>query len=180
MSPTTPGCAQRSEFAGTAAYGYCRRRRASGSGAYGSFCAPIAAGLPLAYTLVPANEHEYEPLLDLVDPGETVIGDQGVWGRAYNEQMVCAETELLTRARVRTAANPATAYACSPGCGLAFVESLFSKLKKNRCASNTTSPRRHAGFAQRIAQRLLALTIGILLNTISGRLARALAANDGR
>jgi len=24
-------------------------------------------GLPLAYTLVPANEHEYEPLLDLVE-----------------------------------------------------------------------------------------------------------------
>ena len=37
-----------------------------------------------------------------------------------------------------------------------------------------------SGLAQRIAQRLLALTIGILLNTISGRPARALAAYDGR
>jgi hypothetical protein len=33
-------------------------------------------GLPLAYTWVPANEHEYEPLLDLVGPGETVIADK--------------------------------------------------------------------------------------------------------
>jgi hypothetical protein len=26
-------------------------------------------GLPLGYTPLPANEHEYEPLLDLVDAG---------------------------------------------------------------------------------------------------------------
>lgn len=35
-------------------------------------------GLPLGYTLVPANEHEYEPLLDLVQAGETVITDKGL------------------------------------------------------------------------------------------------------
>jgi hypothetical protein len=29
-------------------------------------------GLPLSYTLVPANEHEYEPMLDHVDSDETV------------------------------------------------------------------------------------------------------------
>ena len=43
-------------------------------------------GVPLAYTWVPANEHEYEPLLDLVQEGETVIADKGLWGRAYNER----------------------------------------------------------------------------------------------
>jgi hypothetical protein len=37
-----------------------------------------------------------------------------------------------------------------------------------------------AGLALRIAQRILALTIGMLLNTLSGRPARALAAYDGR
>ena len=36
------------------------------------------------------------------------------------------------------------------------------------------------GLAQRIAQRLLALTIAIMLNTLAGRPARALAAYDGR
>jgi hypothetical protein len=38
------------------------------------------------------------------------------------------------------------------------------------------------GFAgtRRIAQRILALTIGVLLNTHAGRPARALAAYDGR
>ena len=37
-----------------------------------------------------------------------------------------------------------------------------------------------AGLAVRIAQRLLALTLGMLLNTLSGRPARALVAYDGR
>ena len=37
-----------------------------------------------------------------------------------------------------------------------------------------------AGLAQRIAQRLLALTIGIYLNLLNGRPPRALAAYDGR
>jgi len=38
-----------------------------------------------------------------------------------------------------------------------------------------------AGLAvPRIAQRLLALTLGMLLNTLSGRPARALVAYDGR
>jgi hypothetical protein len=36
------------------------------------------------------------------------------------------------------------------------------------------------GLTQRIAQRLPGLTLGILLNTLGGRPARALAANDGR
>ena len=35
-------------------------------------------------------------------------------------------------------------------------------------------------LALRIAQRILALTIGVLLNTLAGRPARALAAYDGR
>ena len=37
-----------------------------------------------------------------------------------------------------------------------------------------------AGLAVRIAQRILALTIGMLLNTLNGRPAGALAAYDGR
>jgi hypothetical protein len=37
-----------------------------------------------------------------------------------------------------------------------------------------------AGLAARIAQRLLALTLGIYLNTLLGRPPRALAAYDGR
>ncbi|MGE5273810.1 MAG: hypothetical protein ACM3QU_08645 [Verrucomicrobiota bacterium] len=85
-------------------------------------------GLPPSCTLVPANEHGYERLLDLVDHGETVIADKGLWGRAYNERMQCADVRLVTPA-------------------------------KSTC---------------------IALTIGILPNTLTRRPARALAAYDGR
>ena len=42
-------------------------------------------GLPLGYTVVPANEKEYEPLADLLTgtPATIVIGDKGFWGRDY-------------------------------------------------------------------------------------------------
>jgi hypothetical protein len=47
---------------------------------------------------------------------------------------------------------------------------------QGRCHQSCV-PRR---LVLRIAQRILALTIEMLLNTISGRPARALAAHDGR
>ena len=37
-----------------------------------------------------------------------------------------------------------------------------------------------AGLVQRVAQRLLALTLGIYCNQLAGRPARALVAYDGR
>jgi Transposase DDE domain len=170
------GCAAHSEFAGVAAYGYCASKSEWVWGVRLVLRAD-RRGLPLAYTLVPANEHEYEPLLDLVDAGETVIADKGLWGRAYNERMVCAEVQLLTPSRERTAANR--------GCERALaaarltIESVFSNLKEQMRLERHLA-RTPRGLAQRIAQRLLALTLGILLNTLTGRPARALAAYDGR
>ena len=170
------GCAQQSEFAGSAAYGYCA---AKGEYVWGVRLVVRAdrRGLPLAYTWVPANEHEYEPLLDLVEPGETVIADKGLWGRAYNERMSSSDVELLTPARQRNAANHTREHALASR--RLVIESVFSNLKEQmRLARHLAKTPR--GLAQRIAQRLLALTLGILLNTISGRPARALAAYDGR
>jgi len=170
------GCSAKSEFAGTAAYGYCPSKSEWVWGVRLVLRAD-RRGLPLAYTLVPANEHEYEPLLDLVEPGETVIADKGLWGRAYNQRMECAEVRLLTPAREQTAANHDRERALA---GLRLtIESVFANLKEQMRLEHhlAKTPR---GLAQRIAQRLLALTLGILLNTLSGRPARALAAYDGR
>jgi Transposase DDE domain len=170
------GCAQRSEFAGTAGYGYCA---AKSEWVWGVRLVLRAdrRGLPLTYTWVPANEHEYEPLLDLVEPGETVIADKGLWGHAYNERMTCSDIELLTPARERTAANHARERALASI--RLVIESVFSNLKEQMRLGRhlAKTPR---GLAQRIAQRLLALTLAILLNTQNGRPARALAAYDGR
>jgi len=169
------GCAQRSEFAGTAAYGYCA---AKSEWVWGVrfVLRTDWRGLPLAYTWVPANEHEYEPLLDLVEPGETVIADKGLWGRAYNERMVCSGVGLVTPSRQRTAANHAREHALASA--RLVIESVFANLKEQMRLGRhlAKTPR---GLAQRIAQRLLALTLGILLNTLNGRPARALAAYDG-
>ncbi len=170
------GCAQRSEFAGTAAYGYCASKSEWVWGVR-LVLRTDRRGLPLAYTLVPANEHEYEPLLDLVDAGETVIADKGLWGRAYNNRMECAEVRLLTPARERTAANHARERLLA-GTRLT-IESVFANLKEQMRLERHLA-RTPRGLAQRIAQRLLALTLGILLNTLTGRPARALAAYDGR
>jgi Transposase DDE domain len=170
------GCAARSEFAGVAAYGYCASKSEWVWGVRLVLRAD-RRGLPLAYTLVPANEHEYEPLLDLVDAGETVIADKGLWGRAYNERMVCAEVQLLTPSRERTAANRGRERALAAA--RLTIESVFSNLKEQMRLERHLA-RTPRGLAQRIAQRLLALTLCILLNTLTGRPARALAAYDGR
>jgi IS5 family transposase len=170
------GCASRSEFAGTAAYGYCA---AKSEWVWGVrlVLRTDRRGLPLGYTLVPANEHEYEPLLDLVEAGETVIADKGLWGRAYHQRMESAEVQLLTPSRERTAANHDRERTLA---GLRLtIESVFSNLKEQMQLERhlAKTPR---GLAQPIAQRLLALTLGILLNTLTGRPARALAAYNGR
>ena len=170
------GCARRSEFAGVAAYGYCA---AKSEWVWGVrlVLRTDRRGLPLGYTLVAANEHEYEPLLELVEAGETVIADKGLWGRAYNQRMECIEVRLLTPARERTAANHSRERTLA---GLRMtIESVFSTLKEQMRLERhlAKTPR---GLAQRIAQRLLALTIAIMLNTLAGRPARALAAYDGR
>jgi hypothetical protein len=51
-------------------------------------------GLPLGYTIVPANEKEYEPLADLFDrhPGRRRGRRQGFWCRGYRERLAA---ELL-------------------------------------------------------------------------------------
>jgi hypothetical protein len=170
------GCAAKSEFAGTAAYGYCASKSEWVWGVRLVLRAD-RRGLPLSHTLVPANEHEYEPLLDLVDPGETLIADKGLWGRAYNQRMECAQVRLLTPARERTAANPNRERVLA-GMRLT-IESVFANLKEQMRLERHLA-RTPRGLAQRIAQRLLALTLGILLNTMTGRPARALAAYDGR
>jgi hypothetical protein len=138
-----------------------------------------ARGLPLGYTLVPAGEKEYEPLADLLTgvPAETVIADKGLWGRGYQARLAAGGIELVTPAKERTPENQGRERRLA-ATRLA-VESVFSNLKGQmrleRHLAKTPS-----GLALRIAQRLLALTLGILLNTLNGRPARALAAYDGR
>src|SRR5436309_10737936 len=101
-----PGCAQRSEFAGFARYGFAKSTHRY---VYGVRLVLLTdeRGLPLGYTVVPANEKEYEPLADLLTdtPATVVIADKGLWGRAYQARLAANEVRLLTPDRTRSAAS---------------------------------------------------------------------------
>jgi hypothetical protein len=173
-----PGCQQRSEFAGFACYGYSKSQHRFVWGVR-LVLVTDERGLPLGYTIVPANEKEYEPLADLLTgtPAEIVIADKGLWGRAYQARLAADHLRLLTPDRTRTAANIGRARALA---SLRLViESVFSNLKGQMRLERHLA-KTPAGLAVRIGQRILALTIGVLLNTLAGRPPRALAAYDGR
>ena len=91
--------------------------------------------------------------------------------------MESAEVRLLTPSRERTTQNAGREHALAST--RLVIESVFANLKEQMRLERhlAKTPR---GLAQRIAQRLLALSLGIYLNTLHGRPARALAAYDGR
>jgi DDE family transposase len=173
-----PGCAGRSEFAGFARYGYAKSQHRF---VWGVRLVLVSdeRGLPLGYTLVAANEKEYEPLADLLTgvPAQVVIADKGYWGRSYEIRLAADGVTLLTPARQRTAQNERHERRLASI--RLVIESVFANLKGQMRLEQHLA-KTPAGLALRIAQRLLALTLGILLNTLSGRPARALAAYDGR
>ena len=172
------GCASRSEFAGSAAYGYCA---AKSEFVWGMRLVLVTdpAGVPVGYTLVAANEKEYEPVRELTTahPGCTLIADKGLWGRQYAETLALQEVTILTPDRVRSAANLEREKRLA---SLRLViESTISNLKCQMRLEQHLA-KTPAGLVQRIVQRLLALTVGMLLNALTGRPPRALVAYDGR
>ena len=173
-----PGCQQRSHFAGFARYGYARSQHRFIWGVR-LVLLTDERGTPLGYTIVPANEKEYEPLADLLTgiPAEVVIADKGFWGRGYRERLAADGITLLTPDKTRTAANLSRERALAST--RLIIESVFANLKGQMRLEHHLA-KTPAGLAVRIAQRILALTLGMLLNRISGRPARALAAYDGR
>src|SRR3954447_17759946 len=173
-----PGCAERSEFAGFARHGYAEAQHRV---VYGVRFVLLTdrRGLPLGYTVVPANQKEHEPLADLLTgtPAAVVVADKGFWGRDYSARLAASGTTLLTPDKTRTAANIVRERALAST--RLVIESVFSNLKEQMRLERHLA-RTPVGLAVRIAQRILALTIGMLLNTLNGRPARALAAYDGR
>jgi IS5 family transposase len=172
------GCAQRSGFAGFARYGYAPSQHRFIWGVR-LVLLTDERGLPLGYTIVPANEKEYEPLADLLTgtPARAVIADKGLWGRGYRERLAADNVTLLTPDKTRTHSNLGRERALAST--RLVIESVFANLKGQMRLEQHLA-KTPAGLAVRIAQRILALTIGILLNTLNGRPARALAAYDGR
>lgn len=172
------GCEKRSHFRGFARYGYAKSQHRYLWGVR-LVLLTDQRGLPLGYTVVPANEKEYQPLADLLSgtPAEVVIADKGFWGEAYHDRLEAEGIRLLTPAKVRTPENAGRERALAST--RLVIESVFANLKGQMRLEQHLA-RTLAGLALRIAMRILALTVGILLNTLAHRPARALAIYDGR
>jgi hypothetical protein len=174
-----PGCASKSAFAADAGYGRCPSKSLF---VWGMRLVLLCdrKGVPVGYDLVgPATGQERQAVLDraAAHPGTVLFCDGGFWGADYQRQMELISVTLVTPNRHKLGERPPSEVAKARV--RLVIESVFANLKLQmrleRHLAKTT-----AGLAQRIAQRLLALTIGIYLNLLTGRPPRALAAYDGR
>jgi hypothetical protein len=174
-----PGCASHSDFAGHASYGYCPSKSEFVWGMRLVLIAD-AKGVPVGYDLVgPKTGQERDAALDLAaaHAGSVLFGDKGFWGREYDASMELINIELVTPQRHRLGQRPRPELAKARI--RLVIESVFSNLKRQMRLGDHLA-KTIGGLVQRIAQRLLALTLGIYLNCMLGRPPRALAAYDGR
>jgi hypothetical protein len=172
------GCASRSEFAGHAAYGYC----ASKSQWYWGMRLLLItdpAGAPVGYDLRAANENEREGVFQLASahPGTVLFADAGHRGREHHDSLQLVGVELIVPDKHKPGKRPPSEIAKARI--RLVIESVFSTLKRQMRMEDHLA-KTLPGLAQRIVQRLLALTLGMLINTLLGRPPRALAAYDGR
>jgi hypothetical protein len=174
-----PGCASKSEFAGHAAYGYCPSKSQF---IWGMRLVLLAdrKGVPVGYDLVgPKTGQERDTVLALAaaHAGSILFADGGFWGREYLASMQLIDIELITPAKHKISQRPAAEIAKARI--RLVIESVFATLKRQMGLQDHLT-KTLGGLLARIAQRLLALTLGIYLNTLIGRPPRALAAYDGR
>jgi hypothetical protein len=174
-----PGCASRSEFAGHASFGYCPSKSQF---VWGVRLVLLAdrKGVPVSYDLVgPKTGQERQAVLQLAaaHPGSVLFADGGFWGREYLASMQLIDIELITPAKHKVSQRPAAEIAKARI--RLVIESVFATLKRQMGLQDHQA-KTIGGLIARIAQRLLALTIGIYINTLTGRPPRALAAYDGR
>src|SRR5919197_456850 len=170
-----PGCASRSHFAGHAAYGYSPSKSQF---IWGMRLVLICdrKGVPVGYDLVDpkAGQERHTVLVRAsAPPGSTLFCDGGFRGAEYERQLRLLAIELVTPERHQLGSRPPAEIAKARV--RLVIESVFSNLKRQMRLGDHLA-KTLAGLAQRIAQRLLALTVGMLVNLISGRPARALAA----
>jgi DDE family transposase len=174
-----PGCASHSQMAGHAGYGYCPSKSQFVWGMRLVLVSDIK-GVPVGYDLVgPKTGEERETAFELAQAhrGGALFADGGFWGAEFERTLELIDVELVTPDKHKLGERP-------PG-ELAkarirlVIESVFSNLKGQMRLERHLA-KTIGGLAQRIAQRLLALTLGMLINILAARPPRALVAYDGR
>jgi Transposase DDE domain len=137
-------------------------------------------GVPVGYDLVgPKTGQERDSALNLATahPGSLLFADGGFWGKELNASMKLIDIELITPDKHQLGKRPASEIAKARI--RLIIESVFSNLKTQMRLEQHLA-KTLPGLVQRIAQRLLALTLAMLINHLTGRPPRALAAYDGR
>jgi hypothetical protein len=174
-----PGCQSLSEFAGHASYGYCPSKSLF---VWGMRLVLISdsKGVPVGYDLTgPKTGQERERALELATAhaGSTLFADKGFWGKEYRECMELIDIQLITPERHQRGPRPPSEV--SKARIRLVIESVFSNLKRQMRLEDHLA-KTLGGLVQRIAQRLLALTLAMHINIHLERPPRALAAYDGR
>jgi hypothetical protein len=174
-----PGCAKKSDFAPEASYGYCPSKSQF---VWGLRLVVICdrKGVPVGYDLAGPKtgaERESSFRLATAHPHSLLFADGGFWGVEYHSTMELIDIQLITPDKHKLGQRPPSEIAKARI--RLIIESVFSNLKRQMRLEDHLA-KTTSGLAQRIAQRLLALTLGIYLNFLTGRPPRALAAYDGR
>jgi Transposase DDE domain len=102
---------------------------------------------------------------------------KGLWGRELDGTLELIDIKLITSERHRLGERSAAEV--EKARIRLVIESVFANLKRQMRLGEHLA-KTVPGLVQRIAQRLLALTLGIYCNLLAGRPARALVAYDGR
>jgi hypothetical protein len=172
------GCARKSHFAGHAGYGYCPSKSLF---VWGMRLVLVTdeLGVPVGYDLAAPGDGEREPLFRLAQlhPDTVLFADKGLWGAEYERSIELISVALITPERHRLGERP-PAEAVKAAIRL-VIESVFSNLKRQMRLGEHLA-KTPGGLVQRVAQRLLALTLGMFINAQLGRPLRALVAYDGR
>src|SRR5918992_4199480 len=166
-----PGCASQSHFAGHVGYGRCPSKSQF---VWGMRLVLISdpKGVPVGYDLVgPKTGQERQAVVDLACglPGTILFCDKGLWGRELEAMIEHTGVELITPERYRLGERPPAELAKARI--RLVIESVFAHLKGQMRLDDHLA-KTLGGLVQRIAQRLLALTLGIFCNLLAGRPAR--------
>lgn len=174
-----PGCASRSHFAGHASFGYCPSKSEFVWGMRLVLVSDLK-GVPVGYDLVDpktGTEREVTFALAQAHAGCALFTDGGFWGAEYGRTIELIDVELITPDKHKLGERPPSEI--EKARIRLVIESVFSNLKRQMRLEDHLA-KTLPGLVQRIAQRLLALTLGMFINALTGRPARALVAYDGR
>jgi hypothetical protein len=174
-----PGCASHSHMAGHASYGYCPSKSQF---VWGMRLVLLSdsKGVPVGYDLVgPKTGQQRETTYQLAQAhaGSALFCDGGYWGAEYDRTLELIDVQLVTPVKHTLGERPPGEIAKARI--RLVIESVFSNLKRQMRLEDHLA-KTIGGLAQRIAHRLLALTLGIFINLLTGRPPRALVAYDGR